>query len=107
GVAQEVGAELLIDQDAGGLARHAALQRRPQPVIDDPLAGGDRRGLFRSQGRGEAEQPLLERSAMIEGQDVERPVISNVHLKSPLLRFSPVPVARGGAPQERRWKWAN
>jgi hypothetical protein len=52
--------------------------------IDHLLAGGDGRRLLGGERRGEAEQALLERGAVIEGQDVERPIVSDCH-----VNFSP------------------
>ena len=65
-VAQDRGTELLVDQDARRLARRILGQRELQPVIDDLLAGGDPRRLLGGERRGETEQPLLERGAMVE-----------------------------------------
>jgi hypothetical protein len=54
-VAQDRGAVLVVDEDAGRLARHVLGQREVQSVVDDLLAGGDCRRLFGGERRGEAE----------------------------------------------------
>ena len=54
-IAQDGGAELLVDQDAGLLLRHAAA-RRLEAVVDHLLGGGDLGGLSRRQRRLPAEQ---------------------------------------------------
>jgi hypothetical protein len=43
------------------------------------LGGGDLRGLLGAECALPAEHPRLERRAMIEGQDVERPGITPSH----------------------------
>jgi hypothetical protein len=54
-----------------------------QPVIDDLLARSDPRRLLGGERRRETEQPLLERGAMVEGQDIEGAVVPDVQVNSP------------------------
>src|SRR5579872_4322642 len=85
-IAQQRGAELLIDQDARLLPGRARGARRLEAVIDDAPGGGDLGGLRLAQGRAPAEHLGLEGSAMIEGHEVERPVIASPHRAAPLCR---------------------
>src|SRR5207253_4323716 len=78
-VAQDRGAELLVDQDAGLSGGRAAGQRRPEAVIDDLLGAGDFGGLGTAERRLPAEQPALEGTAVIERQNIERPIVSPRH----------------------------
>ena len=63
--------------------RHAAGQRRLEAVVNHPLGAGDLGGLRIAQRRLPAEHLGLERAAMIERQDVERPIVSARHQASP------------------------
>ena len=76
---EDGGAELLVHQDAGLLLRHAALDRGLEAVVDDFLGGGDLGRLRGGQGALPAEHLLLERAAVVEGQDVQRLVESDGH----------------------------
>ena len=82
-IAQDRGAELLVDQDAGLVLGHAAGQRRAEAVIDDLLGAGDFGGLRVAERRLPAEQPALEGAAVIERLDVERPIVSPRHQALP------------------------
>jgi hypothetical protein len=86
-LAGDVGAELLVDEEPGGIARSSLLQRTAEPFVDDALRVDDRLGLFRSRVAGNAEHLLLERSAMVEGQDVEVSFVPERHAERPPCRM--------------------
>ena len=81
----DVGAELLIDQHAGGAGLRALLDRLQHPLEDQPLGVGDRLGLLIGRIALDPEHLLLERPTMVEGQDVQLAVISESHLTTPFL----------------------
>ena len=86
GIAQDGGAELLVDQDARPVARRAAGQCREEAVVDDALGGRDLGRLGRAQRRLPAEQSGLERPAMVERLDIEGPVPAARHHDPFILR---------------------
>jgi hypothetical protein len=84
GIAENGGAELFIDQDARLILWHTGVKGRFESLIDDPLGTGDLGGLCFAQRRPPTEQSGLERPAVVEGQNVERTVISTRHQAVPL-----------------------
>ena len=82
-VAGDVGPELLVDQDAGGLRFDALVQGPFRALVDHALGIGDPRGLLLVRLPGHTEELLLERTSMIERQDVERLVVPERHLVTP------------------------
>src|SRR5262249_51222944 len=83
GIAQDSGAELLIDQDAGLVLGDAGRKCRLESVIDDPLGGGDLRGLRLAQWRFPIEELGLEGAAVVERQNVKGTGISTRHQRLP------------------------
>src|SRR5262249_1190931 len=79
GVAEDGGAELLIDQDARLLLRHPGSDGHLEALVDDLLGGGDLRRLRRRQRVLVAEQLRLERTAAIERQHVQPLIRANSH----------------------------
>ena len=78
-------AELLVDQHARRLGIETGRDGLLDAFIDQLLRVGDRGGFV---GRGVALDPehlLLERPSVIEGQDVQLPVVTEGHLR--LLLF--------------------
>jgi hypothetical protein len=63
---------------------HAAGNRGFEAVIDHPLGGGDLGGLGLAQRALPAEHLLLEGTAMVEGLDIKRAVVSAGHQAVPL-----------------------
>jgi hypothetical protein len=84
-IAQDRGAELLVDQDAGLVGGRAAAQRRAEAVLDDLLGAGDFGGLRVAERRLETEKPALEGTAVIERLDVERPIVPARHQPFPFI----------------------
>ncbi len=78
-VAEDVGAELLVHQDAGLRLGDALGKGLLEAVVDHPLHGGDLRRLLVGQRPRPAEHVLLERPPVVEGQDVKRSIVSDGH----------------------------
>jgi hypothetical protein len=66
-----VGAELLVDQDAAGVVRSALANRPREPLVDERLEFRDAPALVLGGVAGDAYQLLLERAAVVEGEQVE------------------------------------
>src|SRR5262245_25344450 len=77
-VAKDVGAELLVHQDACLLLWHAGFDSGLEAVVDDLLGARDLRRLLRGQILPPSEHLQLERGAMIEGKDVQGIVIAEI-----------------------------
>ena len=77
GIAEDGGAELLVNQNAGFLLGHTSRQGRLKGVIDDLLGRSNLCRLLWAQRAGPAEHLRLEGSAVIEGQEVEGSSISS------------------------------
>lgn len=78
-VDQDGRAELLVHQDAGLLLRRASGDGEFEAVVDYQFCGCDLRGLLRAERFLPAEHLCLERSTVIEGQDVQRTVEADIH----------------------------
>jgi hypothetical protein len=76
---RDVGAELLVDEHAGCRRIDPALDGELHPLEDQTLGVGDRLGLLVGGISLDPEHLLLERPAVVEGQDVELPVVSESH----------------------------
>ena len=70
------GAELLVDQAAGRVRVDALLGRLQEPLEDQMLRVGDLLGLLGRRLALDSEHLLLERAAVVEGQDVELAVVA-------------------------------
>ena len=79
GVAQDGGAKLLVDQDGRSILRDPAGDSGPEARVDHLLGGGNLGRLRRAQRHLPAEQALLERGPVVEGQHVERVDIAETH----------------------------
>mgnify|MGYP003694178497 CR=1 FL=1 len=79
GIAQDGGAELLVDEDAGPLLPNTGRDGAREAVIDHALGGRDLRRLVGGQRPFPAEHLGLERLAMVEGKDVEVAIVSEGH----------------------------
>jgi hypothetical protein len=66
GIAQNGGAELLVDEDASVLLRHPSRDGRLEAVVDHLLGSSDLCGLLWTQGALPAEHPRLERAPMVK-----------------------------------------
>ena len=73
------GAELLVDEAAGGVRVHALLGRLEEPLEDQMLRVGDLLGLLGGRVALDSEHLLLERAAVIEREDVELSVVAEGH----------------------------
>lgn len=82
-VAEDGGAELLVDEDGGLFLGHARGECRQESIVDDPFRAGDFGGLRIAEGRLPTEQFGLEGAAMVERQEVDRAVISSRHQPDP------------------------
>ena len=71
-VAEDRGAELLVDEDARARLRHATRDGGKEAVVDDRLGRRDPRRLLGGEHALPAEQARLERPAVVEREDVER-----------------------------------
>src|SRR6185503_9318473 len=89
-VARDVGPELLVHQDAGGLRIDALVQGPFRALVDHALGVGDPGRLLLVRLPRDAEELLLERPSMVERQDVQRSVVPECHLVTP-FRSSAVP----------------
>jgi hypothetical protein len=83
GIAKNLGAELLVDQDTRRLPRRPLAQRQLESFIDYLLAGDDRRRLVFRQRRLEAKEAFFKARSLIEGQYEEWAVITKFHCVSP------------------------
>jgi hypothetical protein len=77
-IAKDVGAELLVHQDACLLLGHACFDRGFEAVIDDLLDGDDLRRLLRCQILPPSEHLQLEGGSMIKGKYVQGIVIAEI-----------------------------
>jgi hypothetical protein len=78
-VAEDVGAKLLVHQYAGFVLGHAAGQGVIQALVDHLFHGGDLRSLLAAERSRPAKHVFLERPTVVEGKDVERPIVSGFH----------------------------
>ena len=69
-VAENGCTELLINQDSSFFLGHARLQRGLEAIVDDLLCGGDFCRLTRAKRAGPAKHLGLERSTVVERQDI-------------------------------------
>ena len=76
---RNIGAELLIDQDARRGRLGPARDRLEHPLEDQSLGVGDRCGLLGGGITLDPEHLLLERSAVVEREDVQLPVVAKGH----------------------------
>ena len=72
-------AELLVDEHAGDAGFGACAHRLQHALEDQVLGVGDDRGLLRVGLALDPEELLLEGAAVVEGEDVELLVVSEVH----------------------------
>src|SRR5882724_4104546 len=72
GVAEDRGAELLVDEETGTFLRHPTGDGREQAVVDDRLGGRDPLGLLLGKRALPTEEARLERPAVVERKNVER-----------------------------------
>jgi hypothetical protein len=85
-ILENCGAELLVDEDPGAVLGYATRHRRLEAVVDHLLGLGDLRRLFGAERSRPAEHALLERPAVIEGQDVEGFGVAQAHERTSLRR---------------------
>src|SRR5262249_60294355 len=78
-VAEDGGAELPVDQDAGLLLGYAGGDGAPEAVVDHPLRRRDLRRLLGIQGAFPPEHLGLEGPPVVEGQDVQVLIESDLH----------------------------
>ena len=83
-VAQDGGAELFVDKNAGLLLRCAVRERGQEALVDDLFGAGDLRRLRIAQGRLVAKHFGLERAAVIKRLNVEGTIVSSRHQAPPL-----------------------
>src|SRR4051794_21172219 len=76
---RDVGAELLVDEHAGGVGVHTALDRDLHAFIDQLLGVADRVGLLRGGVALDPEHLLLEGAPVVEREDVELSVVAEGH----------------------------
>jgi hypothetical protein len=76
-VLKDSGSELLVHQDASLVLRYSGFQGRSEAVVDHLLGSGDLCRLVYGQRAAPAEELVLERPSMIEGQNVKRSVKAN------------------------------
>ena len=69
-IAKDCGTELLVHQDTGFLLGHPSRNSSLEAVVDHLLGGSDLRRLLRIERTLPAEHSRLERTAMVEGQDI-------------------------------------
>ncbi len=81
--ARDLSSVLLVDQHPCRLLRHAVRDRERERLEDQVLRVDDARVDRRRDRRSRAEQPLLERPAMVEREQVQRSVVSELHLYPP------------------------
>src|SRR5579872_6853409 len=75
GIAEDRRSELLIDENAGFAAIDSGSNGVLEGIVDDAFGGGDAIGLLSRDSALPTEHSPLKRAAMIEGKDIERPVI--------------------------------
>src|ERR687891_79874 len=81
-VPRGVGAELLVDEHACGLAWNALVERPLRALVDHVLRVRDACGLLGVRLTGHTEELLLERASVVEREDVERLVVAERHSDS-------------------------
>src|SRR5262249_47926080 len=79
GVAEDVGTELFVDQNARLVLRNTAGEGPLEAVVNHLLHGGDLRCLFFVERAGPANHVLLKRTAVVKGKDVKRSLVSDGH----------------------------
>ena len=82
-IAQDRGAEFLVDQDGGHFLRRTGGGRRAKAVIDVTLGASALGRLRLAQRRLPAEQAWLEGAAMIERLDIDWAIIVSRHQPAP------------------------
>src|SRR5919198_1457919 len=85
-VAEDRGAELLVDEDTGARLRHVTSDGGEEAVVDDRLGRRDPLRLLGGERARPAEQARLERPAVVERENVERPVEPEVRHDSSMRR---------------------
>ena len=83
-LSRDGGAELLVDEDAGAIARGATTDRLLEAFEDESLRVADAGTHLIGDRRGRVEEVLLERSTVIEREQVQRFVVPEVHGHSPV-----------------------
>src|SRR6266446_2442490 len=73
-IAEDGSTELLVHEDARPVLGDAGGDGGPEAVVDHLLGDGDLRRLLWAQRALPAEHLCLERPAVVEGEDIERPV---------------------------------
>ena len=79
GLLRDGRAELLVDQHAGDARFGAGADGLEHALEDQVLGVGDDRGLLVVRLALDPEELLLERAAVVEGEDVELVVVSEIH----------------------------
>ncbi len=87
GAPGDVSPELLVNQHAGRVGWRARSESPGVGIEDDPLDVDDARPYVGGDRLGGPEQIVLERTAVIEGHQVERPVVPERHQHA--SRFQP------------------
>ena len=75
----DVRTELLVNEDPAGLLGRPLVDGLLKSLEDHRLGVGDGLGLLRVGLARDAEELLLERAPVVEGEDVEIPVVSERH----------------------------
>src|SRR5262249_20198993 len=99
-IAQDLRAKLLIDQYAGPVLRHAGAERKFKCVVYDVLCPGDPPGLVGSQRARPTIEAFFEGAAMVKGQDVQRFIISDLHVVA--LAYFQEACTKSRSPQRAR-----
>jgi hypothetical protein len=86
GPTRHAGSVLLVGQDAGRLHRHAEAERLHEPVVNDLLGRHDARVHLVGDRLGGPEEIVLERTAMVEREQVERLGVTERHVLYPPFR---------------------
>src|SRR5262245_14624783 len=81
-VARDAGSELLVHEHPSRRRVNALVQRAARPLEDDALGVCDLAGLVLVRLALDAEELLLERPSVIERQDVQLPVVPELHRSS-------------------------
>ncbi len=79
---QNSGAELRVHQDGGALSRNPFAHSELKGVVDHLFALGDLLDLLLAQSSSPTEEAFLEGAAVVKGQNIERFVVSNLHVSS-------------------------
>ena len=82
GERRDVGAELLVDENARRVGVDAALDGDLHALVDQLLGVADRVGLLRGRVALDPEHLLLEGAPVVEGEDVELSVVAEGHGRS-------------------------